>query len=131
MTPPSVNGMISRPSRHSVEQTVKRLEDLLRAKGITLFTLIDHSGEAAKAGLIMRPTKLLIFGTPQAGTPMMLAAPSVAIDLPLKILVWEDGEGRPWVSYNSADYLGERHGVPQELRRVMAGVEALAIQASE
>ena len=131
MTPPSVNGMISRPSRHSVEQTVKRLEDLLRAKRITLFTLIDHSGEAAKAGLIMRPTKLLIFGTPQAGTPMMLAAPSVAIDLPLKILVWEDGEGRPWVSYNSADYLGERHGVPQELRRVMAGVEALAIQASE
>ena len=131
MTPPSENGRISRPSRHSVEQTVKRLEDLLRAKGITLFTLIDHSGEAAKAGLIMRPTKLLIFGIPQAGTPMMLAAPSVAIDLPLKILVWEDGEGRPWVSYNSADYLGERHSVPQELRRVMAGVEALAIQASE
>src|SRR3989441_6232334 len=85
------------------------------AKGVTLFALVDHSGEAAKVGITMPPTKLLIFGTPKAGTPLMLAAPSVAIDLPLKILVSEDAQGRAWLSYNSPAYLQERHGVPQGL----------------
>jgi uncharacterized protein (DUF302 family) len=125
------NGLIDRPSNHSVEQTVERLEGLVHAKGITLFALIDHSGEAAKASMAMRPTKLLIFGSPKAGTPVMIAAPTIAIDLPLKVLVWEDDQGKVWMSYNSPDYLRDRHGVPQELLQNIAGVEALAIKAGE
>src|SRR5215469_17747710 len=82
------NGIIDVPSKHSVDETVDRVKNLLQSKGIPLFCLIDHSGEAAKVGLKMPPTKLLIFGSPKAGTPLMLAAPSIAIDLPLKILVW-------------------------------------------
>jgi uncharacterized protein (DUF302 family) len=94
---------------------VERLTALLHAKGVTLFALVDHSAEAAKVGMTLPPTKLLIFGTPRAGTPLMLAAPSVAIDLPLKILVWQDAQGSAWLSYNSPAYLRERHGVPQAL----------------
>jgi uncharacterized protein (DUF302 family) len=94
-----------------------------------VFALIDHSGEAAKAGMTMRPTKLLIFGNPQAGTPLMLAAPRSAIDLPLKLLVWEDGQGRVWISYNSLSYLGERHGLPEGLLGKVAVVETLAAHA--
>jgi uncharacterized protein (DUF302 family) len=125
------NGIVDRLSPHSVEETVERLKTLLQAKGITLFALVDHSGEAQKVGLPMRPTKLLIFGNPQAGTPLMLAAPSVAIDLPLKILVWEDEEGKVWLSYNSPEYLRERHGLPQELLANIAGVEMLVAKAAE
>jgi uncharacterized protein (DUF302 family) len=125
------NGLIDKPSHHSVEDTVERLEQLLRAKGLSLFALIDHSGEAAKVGLSMRPTRLLIFGSPAAGTPLMLAAPSVAIDLPLKILVWEDPDGRVWVSYNDPAYLQARHHLPDDLLRNIAGVEALAAMAAE
>ena len=95
MTPHTDNGIIDARSQHSVEQTVERLTAVLHAKGVTLFALVDHSGEAAKMGMTMPPTKLLIFGNPKAGTPLMLAAPSVAIDLPLKILVWEDAQGGP------------------------------------
>jgi uncharacterized protein (DUF302 family) len=91
-------GIVDRPSPHSVDETVERIEAILREKGITLFALVDHSGEAAKVGMKMPPTKLLIFGKPQAGTPLMLAAPRIAIDLPLKILVWQDPEGQVWVS---------------------------------
>lgn len=109
------SGIVSKPSKHSVEETVERLKGTLQAKGVTLFALVDHSGEAEKVGMKMRPTKLLIFGSPKAGTPLMLAAPSVAIDLPLKILVSEDAQGKVWVSYNSAEYLRERHGLPEEL----------------
>jgi len=126
MTPHTDNGIIDARSQHSVEQTVERLTAVLHAKGVTLFALVDHSGEAAKIGMTMPPTKLLIFGNPKAGTPLMLAAPSVAIDLPLKILVWEDAQGRAWLSYNSAAYLKERHGVPQALLPNMAVVETLA-----
>src|SRR5579859_4048862 len=111
MTSQPGNGILSIPSRHSVEQTVKKLEDALKEKGVKLFALIDHSGEAQKAGLKMRPTKLLIFGNPKAGTPVMLASPSSAIDLPLKILIWEDGEGQVWLSHNDAGYLQERHSI--------------------
>jgi len=125
MTPHSDSGIIDQPSQHSVEQTVERLTALLHAKGVTLFALVDHSGEAAKIGMTMPPTKLLIFGNPKAGTPLMLAAPSVAIDLPLKILVWEDAQGRTWLSYNSPAYLQERHRVPQALLQNIAVVETL------
>jgi uncharacterized protein (DUF302 family) len=126
MTPHNDSGIIGERSQHSVEQTVERLSALLRAKGITLFALVDHSAEAARIGMKMPPTKLLIFGNPQAGTALMLAAPTVAIDLPLKILVWEDAQGRAWLSYNSPAYLQERHGVPQALLPNIAGVEILA-----
>jgi len=125
------SGIITRSSRHSVAQTVETLTAALRAKGVTLFALVDHSGEAAKVGMTMPPTKLLIFGNPKAGTPLMLAAPSVAIDLPLKILVWEDGQGRVWLSYNSPAYLMDRHGVPQALLPNIAVVETLAREAGE
>ena len=96
-----------------------------------MFAVVDHSGEAENAGMHMRPTKLLIFGNPKAGTPLMLAAPSVAIDLPLKILVWEDTAGKVWISYNSPAYLQARHGLPQELIQNIAAVEALAAAAAE
>ena len=124
-------GIINQPSNHSVNETVQRLRDILQAKGVSLFALVDHSGEAEKVGLKMLPTKLLIFGSPRAGTPVMLAAPSIAIDLPLKILVWEDSQGRAWISYNSPAYLQERHGVPQELMQNIAVVEVLANKAAE
>jgi uncharacterized protein (DUF302 family)/uncharacterized membrane protein YidH (DUF202 family) len=124
-------GIIDIPSNHSVDQTVERLKGILQAKGVTLFALVDHSGEAEKAGLKMLPTKLLIFGSPKAGTPLMLAAPSVAIDLPLKILVWEDSSGKIWSSYNSSTYLQERHGFPRDLLENISVVESLAAKASE
>ncbi len=131
MAPAKNKGIIDKPSNHSVEQTVERLNSILRSKGVTLFALVDHSGEAEKVGMKMRPTKLLIFGSPKAGTPLMLAAPRAGIDLPLKILVWEDGQGKVWVSYNSLDHLRERHGLPQELLQNIAVVETLASRAGE
>ena len=124
-------GIIDTPSNHSVDQTVEKLKGILQAKGVALFALVDHGGEAEKAGMKMRPTKLLIFGSPKAGTPLMLAAPSIAIDLPLKILVWEDGQGKVWVSYNSPAYLQKRHGVPEELLQNIGVVAALAAKAAE
>ena len=99
-----VKGITDIASNHSVDETVEKLKGILQAKGVTLFAVVDHSGEAEKVGMKMRPTKLLIFGNPKAGTPVMLAAPSSAIDLPLKILVWEDAQGQVWVTYNSAAY---------------------------
>jgi uncharacterized protein (DUF302 family)/uncharacterized membrane protein YidH (DUF202 family) len=131
MTPGTNKGIINRPSNHSLDQTVDRLKNILQSKGVMLFALVDHSGEAEKVGMKMRATKLLIFGSPKAGTPLMLAAPSIAIDLPLKILVWEDGEGKVWISYNSPEYLKERHGLPQELLQNIAVVETLAAKAGE
>ncbi|MGP0021600.1 MAG: DUF302 domain-containing protein [Candidatus Sulfotelmatobacter sp.] len=125
------NGIIDKPTNHSVEQTVEKLKGILQGKGIALFALVDHSGEAQKVGMKMPPTKLLIFGNPKGGTPLMLAAPRVAIDLPLKILVWEDVQGKVWVSYNSPAYLQERHGFPPELLKNIAAVEAFAAQAAE
>jgi uncharacterized protein (DUF302 family) len=125
------NGIVDVPSNHSVDQTVERLKDILQAKGITLFALIDHSGEAEKVGMKMPPTELLIFGNPKGGTPLMLAAPSVGIDLPLKILVWQDNRGKVWLSYNSPEYLRERHGLPQDLLQNIAVVETLAAKAAE
>lgn len=115
MTRTTTNGIVNEPSSHSVDETVERLKALLQASGAVLFGLIDHSGEAAKGGLKMKPTKLLIFGNPKAGTPLMLASPSIAIDLPLKMLVWEDAAERVWISYNSPEYLQKRHGFPEQL----------------
>jgi uncharacterized protein (DUF302 family) len=131
MTANAASGIISVPSHHSVDQTVEKLKGILQAKGVTLFALVDHSGEAEKVGMKMRPTKLLIFGSPKAGTPLMLASPSIAIDLPLKILVWEEADGKVWVSYNSPAYLQERHRLPPELLQNIAVVETLAAKAAE
>ena len=114
-----------------MDETVDKLKTILKSKGVTLFALIDHSGEAEKVGLKMPPTKLLIFGNPKGGTPLMLAAPSAAIDLPLKILVAEDSQGKVWISYNSAEYLKERHGLPQDLLQNIAVVQTLATAAGE
>ena len=124
-------GLINIPSNHSVDEIVTKLEGILQAKGITLFALVDHSGEAARAGMKMRPTKLLIFGNPRAGTPVMLAAPSSAIDLPLKILVWEDDQGKVWITYNSPTYLQTRHNLPADLLQNIAVIEPLAKTAAQ
>jgi uncharacterized protein (DUF302 family) len=124
-------GIVKIPSHHSVDETVDKLKTILKSKGVALFALVDHSSEAEKVGLNMPPTKLLIFGNPKGGTPLMLAAPSAAIDLPLKILVAEDAQGKVWISYNSAEYLKERHGLPQDLLQNIAVVQTLATAAGE
>jgi uncharacterized protein (DUF302 family) len=131
MTPDNGRGIVNIASQHSVNETVEKLRGILQSRQITLFALIDHSGEAEKIGLKMPPTKLVIFGNPQAGTPLMLAAPSSAIDLPLRILVWEDAQGKAWASYNSSAYLQERHGLPPTLLQNIAVVETLAAQAAQ
>ncbi len=125
------NGLIHLPSKHSVDETMQRLEALLQERGVTVFARIDHSGEAAKVGLTMRPTKLLIFGSPKGGTPLMQAAPSIAIDLPLKALFWEDGDGKVWLTYNDPAYLQHRHNVPVELLPNIAGVSGLFTRTVE
>ena len=131
MAPTPSAGIIDKASHRSVDETVDRLKNILQSKGVALFALVDHGGEAAKVGLKMPPAKLLIFGSPKAGTPLMVAAPRSAIDLPLKILVWEDNQGKVWVSYNSPEYLKDRHGLPQELLSNIAVVETLAAKAAE
>ncbi len=130
MTPNPDNGVVSVRSHYSVTQTVQRLEEALAARGVKLFAIIDHSGEAEKAGLQMRPCKLVIFGNPKAGTPLMIASPASALDLPLKILIWEQADGAVWVTYNDAAYLVRRHGLPPELAANIAGVAALAGNAA-
>jgi uncharacterized protein (DUF302 family) len=120
------HGIVSRRSHHSVEETVELLRETLHERGITLFALVDHSGEAARVGLKLRNTKLLVFGSPQAGTPLMAASPSLALDLPLKLLVWEDDEHAVWISFNSPEYLSRRHGLPLELGRNLGVVASLA-----
>jgi len=124
-------GVVNKSSNYSVEQTVDRLKNILEARGVTLFALIDHGGEAEKVGMKMLPTKLLIFGNPKSGTPLMLASPSIALDLPLKILVWQDNQGTVWLSYNSPEYLMERYDLSEDLLPNIAVVEALATKAGE
>jgi uncharacterized protein (DUF302 family) len=119
-------GIISISSQHSVDEAVRRLERMLDSKGLKIFAVVDHSGEAQKAGLQMPNTKLIIFGSPKAGTPLMIAAPTIAIDLPLKILVWEDTDARTWISYNDPEFLSKRYGLPPDLTQTLAGVRALA-----
>lgn len=123
--PAPSNGIVCKPSNHSVQETVEKIKRVLNAKGVKLFAVIDHSGEAAKVAMKMPDTKLLIFGSPQAGTPLMLAAPTIALDLPLKILVTEDNQGKVWLTYNDPEYLRQRHALPQELIQNIAVIETL------
>jgi uncharacterized protein (DUF302 family) len=123
------NGLIHLRSPYSVPETLKRLESLLQAKNLTVFARVDHSGEAEKAGLTMHPTQLILFGSPKAGTPLMAASPTLAIDLPLKALAWEDADGQVWLSYNSPDYLKRRHEIPDDLVKNIAGAGALLEKA--
>jgi uncharacterized protein (DUF302 family) len=125
------NGLLQVASPHTVSETLQRLESILAQRGVQVFALIDHSGEAEKAGMKMRPTKLAIFGNPKGGTPLMVAAPTLAIDLPLKALVWEDEGGKVWITYNSPEYLQQRHGVPEDLIKNIAVVGALVAKAVE
>ena len=111
------------PLCHAIER--------VESKGLAIFARVDHSGEAAKVGMEMHPTQLLIFGSPKAGTPVMLAAPTVAIDLPLKALVWEDAQGKVWITYNSAEYLQRRHGIREDLVKNLAGAATLIQKAVE
>jgi uncharacterized protein (DUF302 family) len=124
-------GLVQIPSRYSVEETLQRLELAFATRGLEIFARVDHSGEAEKVGMKMQPTKLLIFGSPKAGTPLMVAAPTLAIDLPLKALVWEDEAGKVWLTYNSPDYLRERHDVPSELIKNLEGAGLLMERAVE
>jgi uncharacterized protein (DUF302 family) len=125
------SGLLQVTSRYTVDETVNRLQSVLAERGVRVFALIDHSGEAEKIGMKMRPTKLVIFGNPKGGTPVMVAAPTLAIDLPLKALVWEDEGGKVWVSYNSPEYLQQRHGVPEDLIKNIAVAGALVAKAVE
>jgi len=131
MAPAAENGMIHLTSPYSVPETLRRLESLLQARGLAIFARIDHSGEAEKAGLKMRSTQLLIFGSPMQGTPLMVASPTLAIDLPLKALAWEDASGKVWLSYNTPEYLKQRHNIPDELLKNISGVGALLQKALE
>ena len=126
----SVQGLCILPTHHSVADALTRIESLARARGLTVFARIDFSGDAARAGLALRPTGLVMLGSPKAGTPLMMANPTVAIDLPLKVLAWEDADGRAWVGYNAADYLQTRHHFPPELVKNIAALGALAATAA-
>lgn len=119
------NGMVHLSSPYTVAETMQRLESALKARSLTIFAIVDHSGEAEKLGMKMHPTKLAIFGSPKGGTPAMLAAPTLAIDLPLKALVWEDAGGKVWVSYNTAEYLRQRHNIPDDLVKNLAVIGPL------
>jgi uncharacterized protein (DUF302 family) len=123
------NGMIHLSSPHSVGETLARLESIVKAKGLPILARIDHSGDAAKAGLSMRPTELLIFGNAKAGTPLMVASPTIAIDLPLKALAWQDSEDKVWLSYNSPEYLKQRHDLPDNLLQNIAGIGPICAEA--
>jgi len=123
------DGMVHLSSPHPVSETLQRLKSAVSARGIAILAEIDHSGDAAKAGLKMQPAQLLIFGNPKAGTPVMVASPTAALDLPLKALVWEDTAGKVWLSYNSPEYLKQRHNIPDDLLKNISGIRAIAEEA--
>jgi uncharacterized protein (DUF302 family) len=125
VAPAPDNDMQHLGSHYSFPETLKRVESLLQEKGLTIFCRVDHSGEAEKVGLKMHPTQLILFGSPKGGTPVMLASPTIAIDLPLKALIWEDAGGKVWVSYNSPEYLQQRHNVPADLMKNISGAGTL------
>jgi len=127
----SGNGIVRVPSAYSFDETCSRLESILKSKGLLVFATIDFSGDAKRAGMEMEPTRLLIFGNPKKGTPLMEAAPSVAIDFPLKVLVAEDLNGRTWLSYNSPEYLRIRHNIPEDLLKNISGIETIAASAAK
>jgi len=124
-------GVISLPCHHDVDTTLAKLKTMLDSKGVKIFAVIDHSGEARNAGMAMRNTKLAIFGSPKAGTPLMLASPTVALDLPMKMLVWEDAAGKAWVTYNSVEFIRQRHSLSADLAANIAVIETLAAKAAE
>lgn len=128
---PDDRGLIRIASPYSVPDTLERLQTSLESKGLKIFAIIDHSGEAAKVGLQMHQTQVLLFGSPKAGTPVMVAAPSAAIDLPLKALVAEDDQGKVWITYNDPEYLAKRHGIPPDLVKNLAGAGGLLQKAVE
>jgi len=123
------NGMVHLNSPYSVPETLKRLDSVLQSRGLAVFARVDHSGEAEKVGMKMHPTQLILFGSPKGGTPVMVASPTLAIDLPLKALVWEDAGGKVWLSYNRPDYLQRRHHVVDDLMKNISGVGTLLKQA--
>jgi uncharacterized protein (DUF302 family) len=128
------NGLITKPSKYSVGTTIDRLESALTAAGNTIFARVDYSAEAGKVGLKLRPAQLLFWGNPKGGTPIMVAAPTAAIDLPLKFLAWEDADGKTWLTYNSLDYLEQRHaigGMDEALHTLQSRVDAIADKARE
>jgi uncharacterized protein (DUF302 family) len=125
-----IDGLRILPTRHTVADVLRRVQSLAKARGLTVFAQIDFSGDAERAGLALNPSGLVIFGSPKAGTPLMVSAPTVAIDLPLKILTWHDSDGQTWVAYNTPEYLQTRHGFPAELIKNVAGVSALAEAAA-
>ena len=125
----NLSGVIQVPSHHSVDATIDRLEALLKERGILVFARIDFSGDAARAGLRMRPEQMLIFGNPKAGTPLMLAVPAVGLDLPLKVLVWEAADGKVWAAYKDPQYVVQRYGLPPELAANLAAVVPLLERA--
>ena len=128
-TPPSVEGIVTRPSSFSVEETLERLQEIIHSRSLTLFAQIDHSGEARRVGLTMQEAHVLIFGNPKGGTPLMIASPLLALDLPLKVLVWQSADEQVWVSTNSVAYLRDRYAIPQELVGNLAVVDAVIEQA--
>src|SRR6202163_1262077 len=125
-TKPPVNGLTTLPANRAVTETIYRLESLAKERGLTIFARINFSADARRAGLSLRPTELLILGSPKAGTPLLAATPTLAIDLPLKVLAWEDADGRVWVSYNAPVYLQERHGFPPEMLKNIAPLGVLS-----
>ena len=125
------SGLIEVSSRYRFSETIERLTTAFTEKGMKIFAVVDHSGEAEKVGLKMRPTKVLVFGSPKGGTPLMVAAPSLAIDLPLKVLVAEDESGNVTVTYNDPAYLQQRHGVPPDLIKNLSGAGTLIAKAVE
>jgi uncharacterized protein (DUF302 family) len=126
----AANGTVDLPSSHSVKGTIDRLVQLLSSKGIKIFARIDQSAAASEVGLSMRPTELLIFGDPRAGTPLMIQYPSLAIDLPLKALAWESEEGKVYLTFNSAEYLKARHHLAGEPFKALEALFAKAVEAS-
>jgi uncharacterized protein (DUF302 family) len=126
---PSANGLIEFPSSYGVDESVSRLQAAFEQHGLKVFAVIDHSGEASQAGLAMPNTKVVLFGSPKAGTPLMVASPTLAIDLPLKVLLAEDETGHTTASMNDPEYLQQRHGIPPGLIKNIAGATALVRNA--
>ena len=126
MSQSDIKGLVQLESQQSFAETLTHLESVIQSKGLTIFARIHFSDDAAKAGLTMNPASMIIFGNPKAGTPLMIASPTLAIDFPLKILVSQDSAGRVWVSYNSVEYLRDRHRVPSDLLKNIAGITPIA-----
>ena len=127
----NVPGMVCLPASGTFDDAYDRLESAVAQRGLTVFARINFAADAAAAGLAMSPARMLLFGSPKAGTPLMVAAPTVALDLPLKVLVWQDAAGQTWVGYNDPDHIVQRHSVPPALAANLQGVRAIAASAAD